>query len=76
MNLINTRGKRVCNKGRDLIHEPIGSTRMQDSGIPAHLRTRFVLEPVVPIVHDPTLPCAIHRVSGCHRRVKKSLSLL
>lgn len=58
-NLIRPRRKRLSNKSRDLIHELIRFSRMQDSSKATHLRIGSILEFLKPVVHDPALPSIV-----------------
>jgi len=65
-------GQRVDDEGGDLVHEPVGLSRVQHAREAAHgLPARPRLHPLVPEVHDSALPPAVGRVRGRERHMER-----
>lgn len=71
--LIGTGRQRLRNESRDLVHEFIRLTRVQDPSEATHLRIGAILELLKPVVHNPTLPCVVYGIGCSNRRVEQPL---
>uniref|UniRef100_A0A7C9CWD7 Uncharacterized protein n=1 Tax=Opuntia streptacantha TaxID=393608 RepID=A0A7C9CWD7_OPUST len=69
--LVRTRREWLSNKGRNLIHEVIGFTRMQNPGEPTHVRIRHSSKLLEPIVHYPALPSIVDAFRSGHSSVEE-----
>nr|GMC51419.1 hypothetical protein Iba_chr01cCG6080 [Ipomoea batatas] len=67
--------KRLSNKSRHLIHEPIRLARVQDPSETPHLRIRPILELLEPVIHDSTLPGVVDGIRSRDCRVEQPLLL-